>query len=138
MSTPSDIIGKQDQPLFPVSFRVTKEEKAWLKKDAGAMAVAHYIRKCLFGNYVSPRAQRYLTKQKTPKIDAQELALLLGMFGQSELARSMLALSMAAQAGDLDVTPEVSGKLERACDDIHDIKTILITALGVKPQNGDA
>lgn len=134
MSSPCETI----QKLFPVSFRVTAEEKALLKKDAGKLAIAHYIRKCLFGNYVSPRAQRYLKKQKTPQIDTQELALLLGMFGQSELARSMLALSLAAQAKELDITPEVSDKLERACDDIQDIKTILITALGVKPQNGDA
>ena len=41
---------------------------------------------------------------------------------------------MAAQAGDLDASPDVSGKLEQACDDIHEIKVALIMALGVKPQ----
>lgn len=46
----------------------------------------------------------------------------------------MLALSLAAQMGDLDVTPEVSDKLEQACDDIHEIKVALIMALGIKPQ----
>ena len=61
---------------------------------------------------------------------------MLGMFGQSELVKEVIALSRTAQTGELDMTPHVENKLERVCDDIHDIKIALIMALGVKPQGG--
>ena len=127
---------KHLQTLFPVSFRVSAEEKALLKKMAGCLAISAFVRQTLFGNNVEKRPKRYLKKQKTPQIDAQEVARLLGMFGQSEIARSMLALSLAAQSGSLPVTPELTGELHAACDDIHDMRTALIMALNIKAEDG--
>ena len=146
MSSPSDINltsdftksakakPKKRKRVPPISVRVTEEEKALLQEMAGAMAVSAFIRQTLLGDEVAKRPKRYTKKQRQPHIDHTEIARLLGMFGQSELGRSMLALSLAAQMGDLDVTPEVSDKLEQACDDIHEIKVALIMALGIKPQ----
>lgn len=146
MSSSSDVnftfnFAKSDQHapqkrkrVAPISVRVTGDEKARLQEMAGAMAVSSFIRQTLLGEDVAKRPKRYIKKQRKPNIDHTEIARLLGMFGQSELGRSMLALSLAAQTGDLDVTPEVSDKLEQACDDIHEIKVALIMALGIKPQ----
>lgn len=125
---------KRRKRVPSISIRVTEEEKARLQEMAGAMAVSGFIRQTLLGDDVAKRPRRYIKKQRKPDIDHTEIARLLGMFGQSELGRSMLALSLAEQTGDLDVTPEVSYKLEQACDDIHEIKVALIMALGIKPQ----
>ncbi|MCK5591746.1 MAG: hypothetical protein KAI72_07305, partial [Candidatus Pacebacteria bacterium] len=88
----------------PISIRVTTREKEQLQRAAGTLAISAYIRQKLFGDNVAKREIRYLKKQRQPKIDTQEIARLLGTFGKSELARSMIALSLAAQIGDLDVT----------------------------------
>ena len=117
-----------------ISVRVTEEEKAALQAMAGSMAIAHYIRSRLFGNDTEKRPKHYHVKPSQPSTDAKEIAQLLGMFGQSELATSMLALSLAATQGHIDVTPDIEEKIECACDDIHTIKLALILALGVKPQ----
>lgn len=130
---PCEKTKNRKRPL-PISIRVTKEEKAHLQQMAGSSAVSAFIRHQLFGDEVTKRPKRYTKKQYKPNIDHTEIARLLGTFGESELARSIIALSMAAQAGDLDTSPEVFCKLERACDDIHEIKVALIMALGVKPQ----
>ncbi len=76
-------------------------------------------------------------KPRQPSLDGKELAQLLGMFGQSELATSILALSLAATQGNIDVTPELEEKIDCACEDIQTIKQALILALGIKPQGTD-
>jgi hypothetical protein len=116
----------------PLSIRVTAEEKAQLQKMAGKLALSAYIRERLFGDTATMRAKRYQEKPRQPKINHVEIARLLGMFGQSELARSILALSLAVQAGELEASPEVEQQIGRACDDIYEIKNTLITALNVK------
>lgn len=131
-STPK--INKKRNASIRLSFRVSQEEKDQLTQAAGALALSSYIRKKLFGNDVLERATRYQKKQREPSVDTKELARLLGMFGQSELATAILALSLVAAQGNLDVTPEIEDKIESACDDIHTIKLGLIMALGVKPQ----
>ena len=122
----------------PLSIRVTEEEKAWLQEMAGTLAISGYIRQCLFRDTAAKRPARHQKKQRQPSMDAQEVGRLLGMFGRSELARSMLALSLAAEQGNLHVTPEVEERIEIACEEINTIKLALIFALGVKPQEARA
>ena len=122
----------------PVSIRFTDEERTRLTRDAGKLSLSAYIRQRLLGDAVAPRERRYLRKQRRPTIDDETLAKWLGTLGQSDLARSMIAIAMAAQSGALPVTPELSDKLDAACDEIHDMRTALITALGVKPETGKA
>lgn len=125
---------KQKSKTTSISVRVTEKEKAALQAMAGTMALAHFIRDKALGDDAEARAKQHQVKPRKPSIDSMELARLLGMFGQSELATSMLALSLAATQGNLDVTPELEEKIECACDDIQTIKMALILALKVKPQ----
>ena len=124
------------KPPPPLSIRFTDEERARLKRDAGKLSLSAYIRQKLLGDDVAPRKLRYLRKQQRPGIDHEALARWLGMLGQSELATSMMALALAAQSGALPVTPELSEKLNAACDNIHGMRTALIVALGIKPESG--
>ncbi len=117
-----------------VTIRFKHDEYQRLEQDRGKLSLSAYIRQKLFGDTAAFRKRQYQKINPRPDMDAQTLARLLGTFGQSELATSLLALALAAQTGDLDVTPEVSNKLERACDDIHDMRECLILALNVKPE----
>lgn len=119
----------------PLSIRVTEEERARLSRDAGKLSLSAFIRQKLFGDTAAPRKPRYRRKQRHPTMDSQTVAQLLGTFGQSELGRSMIALALAAQSGALPVTPELTEKLEGACEDIRNIRIALIGALNVKPED---
>ena len=126
---------KGAKSTLPVSIRVTAEEKARLQQMAGTLAISSYIRQKLFDDAaVTARAKRYQQKPRQPRIDHTEIAKLLGTFGQSELARSMLALSLAVQMGELEASAEVESSIKQACAEIHDIRNTLIMALGIKPQ----
>lgn len=117
----------------PFSIRFTDEERTRLEREAGRMALAAYIRHKLLGEDAADRRPQSRRKQRRPTIDHETVARLLGTLGQSELARSMIAIALAAQSGALPVTPELSDRLDTACDDIAEMRTALIAALGVKP-----
>jgi hypothetical protein len=129
---------KQTKRSVPLTIRVTASEKDHLKRLAGKRSISAYVRHALLGDKVVTSRKRKATKPRQPEMSTVEVARLLGMFGKSELATSVLALSLAAQSGALDVTPEIEDKLESACDDIQTIKLALILALGVKPQGGSS
>lgn len=134
-SAKEPVTAEADKPRsVPLTIRVTSDEKAQLKKASGALAISAYVRDVLFGDDADTRPSHYSKKLHTPRVDTVEIARLLGTFGRSELATSILALSLLAQTGELDVDDHVSNKMERACDDIHEMKHALIIALGVKPQ----
>ena len=134
-NTAQPVKDEKKEKLVPMSFRVTKDERIQIRKDAGSLAVSSYIRQTLVGDKAVARKSHYTEKQRQPGIDHKILAQWLGMLGQSELATSLIALALAAQSGSLPVTPEVEEKLSTACDDVRNMRVALITALNVKPEN---
>jgi len=125
--------------LMPLSVRFTQKERKTLEREAGKLSLSAYIRRELLGDAVSERKPHYLPKRRKPQIDHKLLAQLLGTFGASELGRSMIAISLAAQSGALSVDDELTAKLEQTCNDISEMRSSLIIALGIKPQgNGQA
>ena len=127
---------KRKQPP-PISIRFTDDERALLKREAGETALSTYVREKVLGSNAVPRPNRYRRKRQEPRLDTQTVAKLLGTLGQSELGRSLLALALAAQSGALPVTPELTGKLKTACDDIQEMKSALISALRIAPEDGE-
>jgi len=120
----------------PFSIRFTHAERARLKRDAGRMALSSYIRLKLFEDADGLAGIKPKARPHTPTMDHVLLAQLLGTFGKSELGRSMLALSIAAQSGSLPVDDETTGQIKEACEDIAHIRHQLIVALGIKDQEG--
>lgn len=116
----------------PLSLRLSEEERECLRRDAGDMSISAYIRGKLFDGEATPRRKRYERKQKLASADYVALAQVLGKLGESDLASSMLVLAMAARDGTLPVDDELENKLHTACDDIHQMRMTLITALGLK------
>jgi hypothetical protein len=126
----------EPEKLVPMSFRVTEDEREQIRQDAGQLAVSSYIRHKLVGEKTAERKPQHTQKQQQPAIDHTTLAQLLGLLGQSELATSLIALALAAQSGSLPVTPDLTDKLNTACDTVQDMRVLLITALNVKAERG--
>ncbi len=115
----------------PLSLRLSDEERAQLKQDAGSLTVNAYIRKKLFGDNTRLRkSKRHIHRR--PSMDHEQVAKLLGMLGQSELGPSLIAIAMAAETGSMPVSPELTDELHQACDDVRRIRSTLIIALGIK------
>lgn len=117
----------------PFSLRFTFEERAQLERDAADMALGAYIRSRVFDESCPPRRSR----RRRPVKDHKELARLLGMLGDSRLATNINQLSRAVNSGSLILTPARQAKLDRACDDIHFMRIVLMRALGYLRDDDD-
>ncbi len=112
----------------PFSLRLTAEEKAALKREAGDMPLGAFIRLKLLGDEA-----RHRRKLRMPVKDEKALAQLLGELGKSRLSNNLNQLAKAANTGSLPVTPETEQALRQACRDVHWMKDRLIAALGLGP-----
>lgn len=120
----------------PFSIRFTDEERAILARDAGKLSLAEHIRAKLFGDAVSRRRSRNPSrKPQRPSADCQALGKALGELGKSRLASNMNQIAKAANMGALPVTPELLSDLKSACADIRTMRTTLIEALGLVPED---
>jgi hypothetical protein len=118
----------------PICVRVTEEERAQLEKEAGGAALSAYVRHRIFRNDTVDRPKRYLKKQRRPQIDSELVARLLGSLGASDMTKALFGLLLAAKSRELEVAPEISEKLERACSQIEEMRDILVLALNVRPR----
>ena len=112
----------------PFSIRLSAEERALLERKAGNKPLGTYAREELLGNAQTARKPAL----PTPKIDKVLLAQILGVLGKSELASSLCLLAVAAESGSAMLDEETDGRLKEACSDIHEIRLILIRALGLR------
>lgn len=120
------------KPPPPFSIRFTWEERERLERDAGKLSVTAHIRQSVFGGDI---AGRKLTRKRKPaRVDYELLGKILGLLGESELASSLCLLAVAAESGSLPVSEETEEELKAACDNVAEIRLLLIQALGVKPQ----
>lgn len=113
----------------PFSLRLTFEERSELEKAAAGMSLGEYVRSRLFDGTELPRR----TRGKFPVKDHRELAQLLALLGQSRLSSNLNQLARAANSGTLPVTPDVEANLKRACEEIREMRSHLIKALGLEP-----
>ena len=113
-------------PSSPYSLRFTFEERSALEAAAGSVPLAEYIREVLFGSEVSPRRRR----GAEPVADHQALAQVLGALGASRLSSNLNQLAHSANIGALPVLPETEEALQAACDDIRQMRVMLVVALG--------
>lgn len=110
----------------PFSLRLTFEERASLEQAAGDMPLGAYIRSQVFKDGKARARRRY----KRPVKDHQALGQLLGALGESRLANNLNQLAKSANSGSLPVTPETEKALCDACAEIHQMRKLLMQALG--------
>ncbi|MEM9739276.1 MAG: hypothetical protein AAF829_05355 [Pseudomonadota bacterium] len=115
----------------PYSIRFTEQERAIIKREAGNLSEAAYIRKKLFEDDPSI-FDRLTRKRRVPSINHAVAARLLGELGKSRLSSNLNQIAKAANIGALPVTPELQAELAEACRAILEMKAALEVALGVK------
>ena len=115
------------------SIRLSDEERAFLAREAGKLSLAAHIRGKILGNAVPSGQERNSSvKRPTPKTDHAALGRVLGLLGQSDIARNLDAIAKAAVMGALPVGPELVQELHAACASIRAMRDALMEALGVK------
>jgi len=90
-----------------VCFRVTKDERERLERDAGKIPLSAYARRRLCDSAVSTPRSRGLR----PLHDHRALAQLLGALGQSHIANNLNQIAKALNSGSLPVTPETEQEI---------------------------
>ncbi len=112
----------------PFSIRLTLEERAFLEQQAGHQPLGVYIRTQLFGEKATKR--RVLRR---PKIDEQQVALVLAALGQSRLSANLNQLAKHANMGTLDISRDLDRELHDACGAVLAMRDALFVALGQRP-----
>lgn len=116
----------------PFSLRLSADERALLKSQAGNKPLGSFIREKLLGG--SAEKRRKVTR---PGRNHETLALLLSELARSRLSPSLGELAHAASIGTLDATSETIDNINQACRDIADMRARLIDGLGVKVEGGE-
>ena len=115
-------------PLYPVSLRMTFEEKANLELAAAGMSLSSYIRWRIFDPASPPPKHR----GKQPVKDHVALARLLAMMGQSRIGNNLNQLAKAVNSGSLPVTPETEAELLEAARAVVHMRRLLLEALQIE------
>jgi hypothetical protein len=114
--------------LSPFSLRFTVEERQTLESLAGTMPLGSYIKSRLFADGAPPK----LARTRNPVRDDRALAQVLARLGESRMASNLNQLAHAANIGALDCDDEVAAALTAACADIRAMRSMLMTALGLR------
>jgi uncharacterized protein (DUF1778 family) len=121
---------KQTRTTKPLSVRFTDEERAVLRDAAGNLSVSAYVRDSALkaaGERMRRRKASY-----DPSETRTQLAQVLALLGKSRASGALREILDLARLGALPVTPELEAKIDAACTDIAEIKTLLMAALGLK------
>lgn len=117
--------GKREAPF---SLRLTFDERAKLEQQAGSMPLSAYIKSLLFAD----DAPVYRQRRRAPDADEKLLAELLACLGASRLSNNLNQLAKAANSGSLYCDEGTKIALNRACDDVHAMRILLMRGLGMK------
>lgn len=115
----------------PFSIRLSFEERAKLEAAAAGQPLGAFIRETLFGSELQPRRRR----GKDPVADHQALAQVLAALGASRLSSNLNQLAHSANIGALPVLPETEEALQAACEDIRQMRQMLMHALGYQGED---
>jgi len=118
----------------PFCLRLSEEERSRLANEAAGAPLGTYIKAKVLASDVPVRMRRSGLAVE----DRQALGQALALLGASRLSSNLNQLAHLAHIGALPITLELEAELAAALDDIRSIRRLLITALGLKPEGGDA
>ena len=117
---------KRRRKTFPVTMRLTEDERAQLEEMAAGMTLSAYIRACLFASEERRRKRRPESVVADKKAIAEALALL----GQSRIANNLNQLAYQANVGALVIEDREAAMIAEAYDHVLSLRTLLVAALG--------
>lgn len=109
----------------PFALRLSAVERLELERQAGSMPLGTYIKSRLLDSNTAP-----VKRTRRPVADQASLAQLLGIIGQSNVGVRLNALSEAVENGSLVTDEETCKAIQAACDEVHIMHCLLMTALG--------
>jgi hypothetical protein len=116
----------------PFSLRLTLAERERLLTEAKGTPLGAYIKTKALGAPIPAR----LRQSGLAVEDRQALGQALALLGASRLSSNLNQLAHLAHIGVLPVTLELQDELSAALADIRSVRALLITALGLKAQDG--
>lgn len=114
----------------PFSLRLTADERATLKRRAGTMPLASYIKSRLFDGDLTMASAR--SRLRSPVKDQKALAEVLACLGATRIANNLNQLAKAANSGSLYFDRETKTEIAVACNDVRAMRQLLMKALGMK------
>lgn len=120
---------KPKRRAAPLSVRFSKAERDRLSELAAGRPLGLFIRERALAGQTEPR--RVCRARRDPIKGGEALGRLLGLLGQSRLANNLNQLAKAANQGSLPVTKEVETELQAACAEVHEMRQLLLRALGI-------
>jgi hypothetical protein len=111
-----------------VTLRLSIEDHERLKALADGMALSTYIRAKALGDALPRRRSR----STSSVVDQVALAQLLGLLGQSRIANNLNQLAYHANIGALPIDDATRDQISEAYDNVMEMRTALIAALGLK------
>lgn len=121
---------KRDKPPAPFSLRLSPDERTRLAVEAAGAPLGTYLRAKLLGEPVPARFR----KSGISLADRRALGQLVALLGRSRVFSNLNQLALAAHTGSLPVTPETEAELVQALADLHEVRRLLLMALGLKPE----
>ena len=120
---------KATKPKAPSPFcvRLSDEEKARLRTEAGGRPLGAYVRHKLFGE----AAQKRRVSRK-PKVDDEALGRVLAALGQTRLSSNLNQIAKGVNMGTLPLTPDVEADVREACETVAAMRRDLVKALGLQ------
>jgi len=113
----------------PFSIRFSQKQRETLKRDAKGKPLGIYIRSLIFED------DGVLRKRRNRSVkDVEAMGKALALLGQSRLSSNVNQIAKAANSGALPVTPEMCHELTEACEEIRQMRSLLVKALGVRKQ----
>ena len=111
---------------------MTKDERALLVRLAGKLPVGTYFKQRIFATNDNVATS---LPANTPLSKKQLLAQILGKIAKLEVFAVLKAMLSLIESAQVKLKPETEAALRQACQDIADIRWMLIEALGVKSQD---
>ena len=114
----------------PFCIRLSDAQRQRLTQESGGLPLGAYIKAKALGDAPLRMRRSGLSIQ-----DREALAKTLALLGQSRLSSNLNQLAHAVNIGVLPVTPETEALLRKALLDIHEIRALLMQALGKKAEH---
>lgn len=113
----------------PYSLRLSETEHARLACEAAGAPLGTYIRAKVLEEPVLARVR----KSGISIADRNVLAQLIALLGRSRVFSNLNQLAQAANTGSLPATQQTEAALIQALTNLHEIRRLLLIALGLKP-----
>lgn len=113
-----------------LSVPVSPEQRKELERRAGRQPLSAYARKTLFPANDNNEAPKKIKRASISREESMALASVLALLGPVRSALTNIAYGIAS--GILPFTPDTEAAILKACNDIAEMKALVMKAIGIR------